>query len=149
MAKSKSWTLEDIHKKGFVADEDGNYAKNNVGKGMDIKINIPIPLCEDIKLKKSNRPKATIIKKSPSVASIHDCGCVMLIKPLSINQAWQGKRFKTAEYIRYEETLINSLPDIQLPEAPYEIYFKFGFSSSASDWDNCVKTTQDVLSKRY
>ena len=41
------------------------------------------------------------------------------------------------------------LPKMELPPPPYEIYFKFGFSSASSDWDNCVKCTQDILSKKY
>lgn len=71
------------------------------------------------------------------------------IKPLSVNDAWQGRRFKTDKYKNYESVLLRMLPTIQLPQPPYLIYLKFGFSSSASDWDNCIKTTQDVLSKKY
>ena len=41
------------------------------------------------------------------------------------------------------------LPKITMPDPPFEIYFKFGFSSNCSDWDNCIKTTQDILAKKY
>lgn len=71
------------------------------------------------------------------------------IKPLSVNEAWKGKRFKTEKYKIYEHTLLWLLPKIIIPSPPYEIYFKFGFSSSLSDWDNPVKPTQDILSKKY
>lgn len=38
---------------------------------------------------------------------------------------------------------------MEVPVPPYEIHFKFGFSNSLSDWDNPVKPTQDILSKKY
>jgi Holliday junction resolvase RusA-like endonuclease len=71
------------------------------------------------------------------------------IKPLSVNECWQGQRFKTQEYKDYEKELLYSLPALKLPKPPYSIYFEFGFSSSASDWDNPVKPLQDILQKKY
>lgn len=71
------------------------------------------------------------------------------IKPLSVNEAWQGKRYKTYKYINYQKELLLLLPKIYLPEPPYKVYFKFGFSSKSSDWDNPIKPLQDVLSKKY
>ena len=71
------------------------------------------------------------------------------IKPLSVNCAWQGKRFKTNDYKNYEFKLLFMLPKIIIPQPPYEIYYKFGFSSNLADWDNPVKPFQDILSKRY
>ena len=71
------------------------------------------------------------------------------IKPLSVNQCWQGKRFKTPKYKTYEQELLDSLPNLKLPEPPYSIYFEFGFSNAASDWDNPIKPLQDVLQKKY
>ncbi|MFT6151365.1 MAG: Holliday junction resolvase RusA-like endonuclease [Flavobacteriales bacterium] len=71
------------------------------------------------------------------------------IKPLSVNKCWMGKRFKTKDYKNYEAELLSSLPDQELPEPPFEIYFEFGFSNSASDWDNPIKPLQDILQKRY
>lgn len=73
----------------------------------------------------------------------------MEVKPLSINQCWQGRRFKTDAYKKYEAVLLMTLPKMDLPEPPYQIYFKFGFSSASSDYDNCIKGTQDILSKKY
>lgn len=71
------------------------------------------------------------------------------IKPLSINVCWQGKRFKTKEYSLYEKELLWILPKINLPEAPYEIYFKFYFSNSGSDLDNPCKPLLDIMQKKY
>lgn len=71
------------------------------------------------------------------------------IKPLSVNQCWQGKRFKTKEYKNYEQELLYTLPAQKLPKPPYHIYFEFGFSNSMSDWDNPVKPLQDIMQKKY
>ena len=72
------------------------------------------------------------------------------IKPLSINDAYRGRRFVTPEYEKYKSDVAFLLPrKIELPEPPYQIHFKFGFSSMSSDWDNCVKTTQDSIAKKY
>ncbi len=71
-------------------------------------------------------------------------------KPMSVNNAFTGKRYKTDAYKAYEHKLMYLLPNsFKLPEPPYEIQFEFGFSNSASDWDNSIKQTQDILSKKY
>lgn len=71
------------------------------------------------------------------------------IKPLSVNEAWQCKRFKIEKYKQYENTLLWLLPKITLSKPSNEIHLRFGFSNSLSDWDNPVKPTQDILSKKY
>lgn len=72
------------------------------------------------------------------------------IKPLSVNECWKGQRFKTKAYTIYERTLMLMLPKkIIIPEPPFVLTLEFGFSSSASDWDNPIKPFQDVLSKKY
>ena len=70
------------------------------------------------------------------------------IKPLSVNQAWQGKRFKTKTYKAYETELLYKLPPLELPSPPYKIKFVFGVSS-VTDWDNPIKPLQDILQKKY
>ena len=71
------------------------------------------------------------------------------IKPLSINEAWQGKRFKTNKYNTYETKLLLLLPQFKLPKAPYELNIIFGLSSKLADIDNPVKCLIDVLQKKY
>jgi Holliday junction resolvase RusA-like endonuclease len=71
------------------------------------------------------------------------------IKPLSVNQVWQGRRFKTPIYKKYENELLFMLPKMKIPEGKLELTIVFGFSSSASDWDNPIKPFQDILQKRY
>ena len=71
------------------------------------------------------------------------------IKPLSVNKAWQGRRFKTPEYKAYEQELLLRLPRIEIPKPPYKIYYEFGLSNKLSDIDNCIKQLQDILQKKY
>ena len=71
------------------------------------------------------------------------------IKPLSVNQCWQGKRFKTPKYKQYEKDMFMMLPKIDIPEPPFKVYYEFGFSSANSDLDNPIKPLQDILQKKY
>ena len=71
------------------------------------------------------------------------------IKPLSVNECWKGRRFKTDKYIDYEFALSIQLPKIELPKPPYYIYFIFGLSNVNADVDNPVKPTLDILQKKY
>lgn len=71
------------------------------------------------------------------------------IKPLSVNDCWQGQRFKTKAYLQFEKDVLLSLPKIKIPEPPYKLELEFGFSNMASDIDNPVKPFQDLLQKKY
>lgn len=71
------------------------------------------------------------------------------IKPLSVNECWQGKRFKTKAYLKYEKDLLLILPKIKMPEPPFEIYFEVGFSNKGSDLSNILKPFEDILQKQY
>ena len=73
----------------------------------------------------------------------------MKIKVLSVNEAFQGRRFKTPAYKNYEKELLLTLPKLEPPKPPFKIYFEFGFSNIMSDWDNPVKPLQDILQKKY
>ena len=61
------------------------------------------------------------------------------IKPLSVNRAWQGRRYKTDAYEAYEMEMLLRLPAGRLPEPPYRVFYEFGFSNKLSDYDNPVK----------
>lgn len=71
------------------------------------------------------------------------------LKPISVNQCYRGKRYRTTLYDKYERDLKFMLPKIVLPKPPYKIHFIFGLSSLASDGDNYVKNTQDIIAKHY
>lgn len=71
------------------------------------------------------------------------------IKPLSVNEAFQGKRFKTAKYDTFIRSMLYQLPKITLPQAPYSMNIVLGYSSKASDIDNGLKSLLDCLVKKY
>lgn len=72
------------------------------------------------------------------------------IKPLSVNNAWQGRRFKTDKYKGFEKEMLLRLPPLKIDfKALLKINVVFGFSSKGSDLDNGLKPTLDVLQKRY
>lgn len=68
------------------------------------------------------------------------------IKPLSVNECWQGKRFKTEKYKWYELELISLLPDqVDITD---KLSIEFGISK-LSDIDNPLKPFLDILQKKY
>ncbi len=88
-------------------------------------------------------------KEDLSAVFVENSQITVFKKPLSANRVWQGKRFKTKEYLSYEKELLEILPDMELPNAPYHLHYEFGFSNKASDIDNPCKSFTDVLQKRY
>jgi len=71
------------------------------------------------------------------------------IKPLSINTAFQGKRFKTHAYKAYEKEVMLKLKPMEIPDGDLEIAMQLGFSNKLSDIDNPVKPFIDILQKYY
>jgi len=71
------------------------------------------------------------------------------IKPLSANQAFKGRRFKTPLYKAYEEELMWLLPKMEIPQGRLSVFYEFGLSSKNADGDNCIKQFQDILAKKY
>ena len=71
------------------------------------------------------------------------------IKPMSINQAWQGRRFKTPAYKAYREQLQWLLKDCAIPEGDLFLVVEFGVSNMSSDTDNLIKPLQDALQDKY
>lgn len=71
-------------------------------------------------------------------------------KPLSQNIAFQGRRFKTPEYKRYQDTMLLLMPKKKIDsDQMLRIEFFFGFSNKASDLDNPVKLLLDIAQKKY
>lgn len=68
---------------------------------------------------------------------------------MSVNEAWQGKRFKTNKYKSYERDVLLMLPKIEIPEGELSINLEFGVSSKLADWDNPIKPFVDILQKKY
>lgn len=126
---SRRFTLEDLQRKGFQVS--GNQAS---------KLDPEKPKANRKVIGAEKRKLGTLDAEIPNRVNI---------KPLSVNECWQGERFKTDNYLSYEKELLWLLQPIELPEKPYKISFTFGFSNKASDWDNPVKPLQDILQKRY
>ena len=74
---------------------------------------------------------------------------IIYIKPLSINQCWMGRRFKTNKYKAYEKELLLLLKKKLVPEGKLELIVTFGLSSKLADYDNPLKAFQDILCKKY
>jgi Holliday junction resolvase RusA-like endonuclease len=71
------------------------------------------------------------------------------VTPLSVNNAWKGRRFKTEAYKVFEQEVYYLLPRLEVPDAKLKVHYRFGLSDKRSDGDNCIKQFQDILSKKY
>jgi len=73
------------------------------------------------------------------------------IKPLSINEAFKGRKFRTDKYDYFIKNCLLQLPKTILiqDKTNIKLAIEFGFSSKASDIDNCCKTFIDCLVKKY
>lgn len=72
------------------------------------------------------------------------------IPPLSVNQAWKGRRYKTEYYKKYEHDLLFLLPRKKMAkDSTYEVEIVFRFTNANSDCTNPIKLIEDILSKKY
>lgn len=71
------------------------------------------------------------------------------IKPLSVNDCWKGRRFKTDKYKTYEKELLFTLKSMDVPAGKLELWINVGFGSSMSDIDNILKPFIDILQAKY
>lgn len=71
------------------------------------------------------------------------------ITPLSVNKAWQGRRWKTKDYLNYEKSCLFLLPKMELPKPPYHFIYEFGFSNLNADLANPEKLISDIICKKY
>lgn len=73
------------------------------------------------------------------------------IKPFSVNDAWKGRRYRTEEYNDFSDQIMFLLPrGISIPnDKPLRATYWWGFSSTASDYDNPIKPLQDVLAELF
>ena len=167
MAKKEVFTLNSLKDKGMI----------EVSPGVFQKVSNPQPR-DKVKLEwKEVKPKLEATPKNSSIyvkttinnSELHftkedikgigkepynfpltnRCHIRLELKPLSVNNAWRGRRFKTPEYIAYERSAISVLPNIFLPNPPYKLILIFAVSNKASDIDNPVKLLIDILQKRY
>lgn len=77
---------------------------------------------------------------------------LLKIKPISINEAYRGRRFSTKDLKKFKEDIWHLIP---YPRFYFEktdklsVIYIFGVSSKASDGDNCIKAFQDILAEKY
>lgn len=70
-------------------------------------------------------------------------------KHLSVNRAYQGRRFATPELKAYKEMLFYTLPYLKIPKGKLSVHYIFGVSSKLADIDNGIKAFQDALCEKY
>jgi Holliday junction resolvase RusA-like endonuclease len=72
------------------------------------------------------------------------------IKAMSINIAFQGRRFKTKAYKDYETEVLWLLPKLKInPEKSLGLTMEVGLSSKNADLSNSLKAFEDILQKKY
>jgi len=73
------------------------------------------------------------------------------IKPLSVNEAFNGMRTRSKKYDAFIKSMMFLLPNkIEYPDPlNIKLAIEFGFSSKGSDIDNCCKSFIDCLVKKY
>lgn len=72
------------------------------------------------------------------------------VKPISVNQAYTGKRFKTDKLREFLLKVLWLLPKkLNVPAGSFYVIYEFGFSSKLSDYDGGIKNFQDILQHKY
>ncbi len=71
------------------------------------------------------------------------------IKPLSVNECWRGRRFKTDKYSIYERNVLMLLKPMKTPIDKIYLKVKIGLSSKNADIDNVLKPFIDILQIKY
>ena len=71
------------------------------------------------------------------------------IRPMSVNEAWQGRRFKTKGYKSFETACLVMMPQMKIPKPPLGVRYVFGFSNKLADIGNPEKLVTDILCKKY
>lgn len=71
------------------------------------------------------------------------------IKPISINQCWQGKRYRTTNFKKWQELVCHSLPKKQMILGEIGLIIHLYLDSILkSDIDNFLKPLIDCLVKK-
>ena len=71
------------------------------------------------------------------------------LKPLSINAAFQGRRFKTREANQYDKALALLLPRQKVAGDYFRVTYRFYLKNFAkTDADNLVKCLQDCIVRK-
>lgn len=71
------------------------------------------------------------------------------IKPISLNNAYVGRRFASKTLKQYKSDISYLLPKITVPEGKLSLMLEFGVSYKSTDGDNLVKCFQDAIAEQY
>lgn len=73
------------------------------------------------------------------------------IKPLSVNECWRGRRFKTPKYIKYQDDVFLLLPAMPAfpKKAKLSLTISVEVSTRNADVDNICKPFIDILQNKY
>ena len=78
-----------------------------------------------------------------------DSGTRIFISPLSVNQAWQGRRFKTKAYDQYIHDVLLQLPKREKIMGWVAVEIVFYIKNFGNrDVDNMIKVFLDCLTKK-
>ena len=72
-----------------------------------------------------------------------------MLKPISVNEAFQGRRFKTKECKHWERCFWQMLPQKGKVMGKVQVVYRFFLKNHASlDFDNLIKIMQDMMVKK-
>ena len=71
------------------------------------------------------------------------------LAPISVNECWQGRRFKTSKYDDFIQDMLLVMPARKCVEGALSIHLTFGLPSLLrGDLDNLVKPVLDCMVKK-
>ena len=74
---------------------------------------------------------------------------ILYVKPLSVNAAYQGRRFSTKEKKLFDRTVAAILPNCRVDGEYYRVLFDFHLTNfGGTDQDNLIKVLQDCIVRR-
>jgi len=77
---------------------------------------------------------------------------IIPVKPLSVNEAWRGQRYRTDSYKTFVAKVLYHLKRLnprKPPRGKKMAHYVWGFSSDNSDTDNPTKPFQDALCRFF
>ena len=71
------------------------------------------------------------------------------LKPVSVNEAFQGRRFKTKKCKQYCDDFLLVAPRKNMVKGIIQVQYRFHVKNHAmTDYDNLIKITQDMIVKK-
>ena len=78
-----------------------------------------------------------------------ETGICIQAKPLSVNELWRGRKWKTKKYEAYEKEIASLLPARKTIQGKFRICIKFLIqNANRIDLDNMIKPLVDIMQKK-